>query len=90
MALTLTRSGSSQVCGRFSPQMDESARKDCGDTIKVLGDRSGACSWASLSVILIPSDYISLRDRPYLDELSKRDSTLFKLLQPGQSIHAAE
>jgi hypothetical protein len=99
VALTLTRSGSSQACGRFSLQMDETTRKDCADTIKVLkaskvlADRGGACSWASLSIILIPSDYISMRDRPYLEELSKRDSTLFNTLfklQSGQSVRAPE
>jgi hypothetical protein len=100
VALTLTRSGSSEACGRFSLQMDETGRKDCDDAIrnlkfsKALGDHGVACSWASLSVILIPSDYISMRDRPYLDELSKRDKTLFdilpKLPQSRQSISGSE
>jgi hypothetical protein len=86
VALTLTRSGSSHSCGRFLTQMDEAARRDCEETIKVLkasntlGDPGGACSWASLSIILIPSDYISMRDRPYLDELSKRNSSLLNSL----------
>jgi hypothetical protein len=86
VALTLTRSGSSQACRRFSTQMDESARQDCTDTIdllknaKVFGDHRGACSWATLSIVKIPPDYISMRDRPYLDELSKRGRGLFNAL----------
>ncbi len=85
MALTITRSGSTRTCERFSAQMDESTRLDCEPQAppgKAAPTR--ACSWANLTITLIPKDYIGMRDRPYLSELSTQGNSLFKDLFKGR------
>lgn len=37
------------------------------------------CEWASLSVTILPQDFIAARDRPYLDQLSKRQRSIGQL-----------
>jgi hypothetical protein len=73
--------------------MDETARQDCNSRLDVSRERAVACSWADVSITLIPKDYIGMRDRPYLSELSTRRSTLFDTLRkllPYQSLPVSE
>jgi hypothetical protein len=71
MSLTLTRSASARSCARFQAQMDESARKNCDPLPDAAPQGEGICNWAYLSITLIPKEFIGMRDRPYLNELSK-------------------
>jgi hypothetical protein len=93
VALALTGSASTRTCERFALQMDETARQDCNSRLDVSRERAVACSWADVSITLIPKDYIGMRDRPYLSELSTRRSTLFDTLRkllPYQSLPVSE
>ncbi len=76
LAITLTRSGSTQSCQRFSPWMDKTTQEDCKAHLETAPTNVGACSWAVLSITVIPKDYIGMRDRPYLSELSRYGSRL--------------
>ena len=94
LALTLTRSTSIQSCRQFSDQMDVTAQQDCKARLDVPRESTAECSWADLSIILIPADYIGMRDRPYLSDLSTRHSglldSLSKLSPFGRPSRASE
>jgi hypothetical protein len=88
MAMTLTRSASTQSCERFSAQMDENTRRDCELQPNDSRKQAGACSWASVSITLIPKDYIGMRDRPFLSDMptgSDPIKNLIKLLRSQES-----
>jgi hypothetical protein len=77
LSLTLTSFLSSRTCERYWADMDESARLDCDALTDDLRTRGGSCSRAHIQLTLIPSDYISPRDRPYLSDLSSRGNMGF-------------
>jgi hypothetical protein len=72
VSITLTRFLSASSCERFWNQVDESTMVDCGPLLEKSNDASNpqSCSRADLSVIVLPRNYIGVRDRPYLTELS--------------------
>ena len=78
VAITLTRFLSASSCERFWNQVDESTMVDCGPLLEKANDASNpqSCSRADLSVIVLPRNYIGVRDRPYLTELSGAEAPL--------------
>lgn len=75
VAIALTRFLSAASCERFWSQFDESTMADCGPLLERANDSRDpqSCSRADLSLIILPRDYIGVRDRPYLKELSGAD-----------------
>lgn len=72
LAITLTRFLSAESCERFWSQFDESTLADCGLLLERANDARNPqkCSRVDLNLIILPRDYIGVRDRPYLKELS--------------------
>jgi len=78
VALTLTRFISAQTCERFWMELDETTRNDCSPMLADANNNGRFCSRATLTLTIIPSTFIGVRDRPYLNELV-----------PSKSIRAA-
>jgi hypothetical protein len=70
VAMTMTRILSARTCERFWSELDESTRIDCGPVMADLNNRQRDCSRADITLTTIPPEYISVRDRPYLRELT--------------------
>jgi hypothetical protein len=70
IALTMTRFLSARTCERFWSELDESTRIDCGPLLDDLNHRQRDCSRADITLTTIPAEYIGVRDRPYLKELT--------------------
>ncbi|MEG1832648.1 MAG: hypothetical protein RR101_04400 [Burkholderiaceae bacterium] len=85
IALTLTRFLSAQGCERFWTEIDETTRNDCSPLLADANNRGRFCNRAEITLTLIPADYIGVRDRPYLNELSatKSGSRTRELPRPG-------
>ncbi len=72
VALSLTRFISAQSCERFWTEIDETTRNDCSPLLADANNNGRYCSRADLTLTLIPADYIGVRDRPYLNELTAK------------------
>jgi len=72
LAITLTRFLSASSCERFWNQFDEATITDCGPLLERANDATDpqSCSRVDLSLIVLPREYIGVRDRPYLKELA--------------------
>lgn len=70
VALTMTKFLSARTCERFWGELDETTRADCKPLIADLNDHQRDCSLVDITMTTIPQAYISVRDRPYLRELT--------------------
>ena len=70
IALTMTRFLSARTCERFWGELDESTRTDCDPVLAELNNHQRDCSRADITLTTIPAEYIGVRDRPYLNELT--------------------
>jgi hypothetical protein len=71
LSITLMSSISTRSCRRFMRMMAETVQNDCAALLEQSGDTGRSCSKADLSLTVIPKGFIGMRDRPYLDELSR-------------------
>jgi len=74
IALTLTRFISAATCERFFTELDETNQADCSPLIADAKNRGRFCNRADIALTILPADYIGVRDRPFLNELSSRNA----------------
>jgi hypothetical protein len=65
VAFTLSRYLSSDVCRKFKEELDESVRSDCQNPRY----EKRVCDRAWIRAIVLPKQFIGVRDRPYFNDL---------------------
>jgi hypothetical protein len=75
VAFTVAKHVSARTCSRRldDDSLTPGERAELGERCGHLKER---CEWASLAITILPADFIGSRDRPYLDQLAKRQRGL--------------